>query len=117
MNRGHLRLRLRKCSNRTARAATWRVGSAPGRNPSIRQPLIVGAWTAPLSFRFRSGFTGSSFLRIPEHAHAIVAVFSADPEGNSEGSRNRIAPPDAARRHDTAGSGRHLRLAAARPAG
>src|SRR6185369_6297415 len=49
----------------------------------------------------------------PELTHAIVAVFSAYPERESERGGDRLASADAARGHDAAGSGRHLRLAAA----
>src|ERR1700676_3281121 len=57
------------------------------------------------------------WLPVPERcfwcAHAIVAVLSAHPQRESEGGGDRVASADAARRHDSAGSGRHLRLAAA----
>src|SRR5205823_13775885 len=55
--------------------------------------------------------------RFSEFAHAIVAFFSAHPQGESERGRDRLASADAARRHDAAGSGRHLRLAATRSSG
>src|SRR5438067_9750399 len=50
-------------------------------------------------------------------AHAIVAVLAAHPERESERSGDRVAPVDAARGHDPAGSGGYLRLAAAGLAG
>src|SRR3984893_9569730 len=49
--------------------------------------------------------------------HAIVAIFSTDPERKSERGGDCLASADAARGHDTAGGGRHLRLAAARLSG
>ena len=56
--------------------------------------------------------------RIPilESADAPLPLLPADPARDAEGSGDRLAPADAARRHDPAGGGRHLRLAAARPA-
>ena len=45
---------------------------------------------------------------------ATVPLLPADPARGAEGGRNRLPPADAARRHDAAGVGRHLRLPAAR---
>src|SRR5665647_3709508 len=45
--------------------------------------------------------------------HAPVPIFPADPARNAEGGGDRLAPLDAARRHDAAGGRRHLRLPAA----
>src|SRR3984893_7771111 len=45
--------------------------------------------------------------------HAIVAIFSTDPERKSERGGDCLASADAARGHDTAGGGRHS--APARP--
>src|SRR4029078_532237 len=75
-----------------------------------------------LYFHTRSGFTAPLLVShlFPEVTHAIVAVFSAYPERESERGGDRLASADAARGHDAAGSGRHLRLAAAgapRPGG
>src|ERR1700693_6414231 len=73
----------------------------------------------PLCFCSRSAFTAPlpCFTDSIRFAHAIVAVPSAYPERESQGGRDRIASPDAARGHDPAGSGRYLCLAAAGLAG
>ena len=52
-----------------------------------------------------------------EFPHASFPLFPADPEGDAERGGDRLASADAARRHDPAGGGGHLRLAAARPPG
>src|ERR1700676_5294297 len=61
------------------------------------------------------------WLPVPERffwcAHAIVAILSAHPQRESERGGDRVASADAARRHDPAGSGRHLCLATIGPAG
>ena len=51
---------------------------------------------------------------ILETRDASVPLLPADPARDAEGGGDRLAPADAARRHDPAGGGRHLRLAAAR---
>ena len=45
--------------------------------------------------------------------HAAVALFPAHPQGESARGRHRLAPADAARRHDPPAGGRQLFLAAA----
>ena len=42
----------------------------------------------------------------PKAFHAFEPLFPAHPPRDAEGSRDRLAPADAARRHDPAGSGR-----------
>ena len=82
------------------------------------QPAFLGA--SPLCFCGRSAFTAESPSTRTDSrkaAHATVAFLSSHPQGESEGSGDRLASPDAARRHDPAGSRRHLCLAAARLAG
>src|SRR5579871_1396939 len=46
--------------------------------------------------------------------HASLPLLPADPARDAEGSGDRLASADVARRHDPSGGGRHLRLAAAR---
>ena len=76
-----------------------------GSRPCVFAPDPVSLHRLPVSHRF------------PELTHAIVAVFSAHPERESERGGDRLASADAARRHDAAGGGRHLCLAAAGLAG
>src|SRR6266513_5171532 len=70
-------------------------------------PALVFSY--PIRFHWRLPVFGRFF----EYAHAIIAVLSTHPQGESERGGDRLASADAARGHDAAGSGRHLRLAAA----
>src|SRR5690242_8974751 len=82
---------------------------------TLGNPSLSGFYPVPvLYFRRQSAFTASPYSNPPSFAHAPVPVFSAHPEGESQGGGDRFTPADAARRHDAAGSGRHLCLAAAR---
>src|SRR5205807_6736912 len=45
--------------------------------------------------------------------YASFPLLPADPARDAEGSRDRLAPADAARRHGPPGGGRHLCVAAA----
>src|SRR5690242_8761183 len=69
----------------------------------------------PLSFAARSAFTPAPFLpRFTKNDHAPVPLFPADSARNAQRGRDRLAPPDAASRHDAAGSRGDLRSSAAR---
>ena len=64
--------------------------------------------TDPLSLRSRPA------LEFRDTNHAPLPLFPAHPARNAERGGDRLAPADAARRHDAAGGRRHLRLPAAR---
>src|SRR5436190_12199003 len=74
-------------------------------------PALVFSY--PIRFHWRLPVFGRFF----EYAHAIIAVLSTHPQRESERGGDRLASADAARRHDAAGGGGHLCLAAAGPAG
>src|SRR5438477_7841627 len=73
-------------------------------------PALVFSY--PIRFHWRLPVFGRFF----EYAHAIIAVLSTHPQRESERGGDRLASADAARRHDAAGGGGHLCLAAAGPA-
>ena len=90
----------------------------PGRVAAERQN---GRKSAPKSlkgivfcrpFRFHSASRNPT--RFPSNPHAPVPLFPADPARDAERGGDRLPPADAARRHDAAGGGRHLCVAAAR---
>src|SRR5262249_37948152 len=75
---------------------------------SVRRHL--GPSTVPgLYFAARSAFTRRPSSRLEsDFTHASLTFFPADPARDAEGSRDRLAPVDAPRRHDPSGSCRHL---------
>ena len=88
-------------------------GPRPGSSGSSKSAsnALIG-----LVFCRRSGFTRSARRRpdSENHPHAPVPLFPADPARDPEGGRDCLPSADAAGRHDPAGGGRHLCLAAAR---
>ncbi len=107
-------------------ARGFRPPTAAGRARGPRPPTLPTAGPAahpPMGRRLSSrparanrGGRTARPNRKPE-PHAPLPLFPADPQGDAEGGGDRLAPADAARGHDPAGGGRHLRLAAAGPAG
>src|SRR5665647_103614 len=107
-----------KFFRRSAALRPARALFAPSRSPAKQQEIrwfsgfLLGCALVFLyPIRFHCWPPASH--RFFECAHAIVAVLSAHPERESERGRDRVASPDAARRHDAAGGGGHLCLAAA----
>src|SRR6185312_16407121 len=127
-------------------AATGPAGARPSRmicratasiasNVTLRRALrCIGATTVPAAlipeesrrlWVIPTSLASCVFGPIPlsqgapnesEAPDAPVTLFPAHPARDAERSRDRLAPADAARRHDAAGSGRYLRLPAAWPA-
>ncbi len=94
---------------RSARFAPFvleRLGNGRGHRRS------AGAQGPALCFPAISAFTRGRFLT--GETHASIPLFPAHPARAAARGRNRLAPANAARRHDAAGGGRHLCLPAAR---
>src|SRR5215467_8777625 len=73
-----------------------------------------GCFFAPDPLSLQAPSAGRSNRTLLDLSHAPVLLLSANPARNAEGSRDRLAPSDAARRHGPLGSGRDLCLAVAR---
>src|ERR1051326_8899316 len=90
---------------------TWR--KQPGRWNVQRNPGAAGCGVVFCrSIRFHSA--PRARMLESDLLHASLPLLPADPARDAEGGRDRLAPADAARRHDPPGGGRHLCVAAAR---
>src|ERR1700737_5164638 len=91
------------------------MSKARGRSNKMQVIRTLSGFSSipALCFGLQSAFC-PDLQRIRVLDHATVALLSSHPERKSEGSGDRLAPADAARRHDATGGRRHLCLAAAR---
>src|SRR5260221_5350379 len=86
-----------------------RLSCDPGKQP--------GPWTSPRAlpkFRRAGGLVLLAGFAEIARIHAPIRLFSAAAQGESERGADRLASPDAARRHDPPVERRDLFLAAAR---
>src|SRR5271170_6065699 len=90
----------------------------PARKNSTKLAIEDGLATQkalqPLYFWRRCGFTAAHADPPRLRIHAPFPLLPAEFTRDAEGGRDRLAPADAARRHDPPGGGRHLQLPAAR---